>query len=80
MVRILNNTQDITANKKLTAKEQLNSIAGLQIQIDKLKKKTGLLSGTMPPQVAFEASPAARPVEPKFLADKSTRPEIEHEK
>ena len=42
MVRLLNNMRDITANKKLTAEEQLNSISGLQIQFDKLKKETGL--------------------------------------
>ena len=54
MVRFLNNMRDITANKKLIAVEQLNSISDLQIQFDKLKNETGLLSGTMPLQVAFE--------------------------
>ena len=77
MVRLLNNMRDITANKKLTAEEQLNSISGLQIQFDKLMKETGLLSGTMPPQFALEAPPAARPVLPKVLADKGLGPEIE---
>ena len=52
----------------------------MQIQFDKLKNKTELLSGTMPPQVAFEAPPAARPVQPKVWADKGMRPEIEPEK
>ena len=33
----------------------------------------------MPPQVAFEAPPAARPVQPKVLADKVIEPEIEPE-
>ena len=42
MVRLLNNMRDITANKKLTAEEQLTSISGLQIQFDKLKRETGL--------------------------------------
>ena len=79
MVRLLKNMRDITDNKKLTAEEQLKSISGLQIQFDKLKKETGLLSGTMPPQVAFEALPAARPVQPKVLADKGIGPEIELE-
>ena len=79
MVRLLNNMRDITTNKKLTAEEQLNSISGLQFQFDKLKKETGLLSGTMPPQVAFEAPPAALPVQPKVLADKGIGPEIEPE-
>ena len=40
MVRLLNNMMDITANKKLNAEERLNSISGLQIQFDKLKKET----------------------------------------
>ena len=71
--------RDITANKKLTVEEQLNSISGLQIQFDKLKKETGLLSGTMPSQVAFEATPTALPVQPKGLAEKGIGPEIEPE-
>ena len=79
MVRLLSNMRDITANKKLTAEEQLNSISGLQIQFDKLKKETELLSGTMPPQVAFEAPPAALPVQPKVPADKGIGPKIEAE-
>ena len=64
------------ANKKLTAEKQLNSISGLQIQFDKLKN-TGLINGTMPPTVACEAPPAALPVQPKVLADKGIKPEIE---
>ena len=79
MVRLLYNLRDITANKKLTADEKLNSISGLQIQFDKLKKETGLLNGTMPPQVALEAPPAALPIQPKVLADKGIGPEIEPE-
>ena len=79
MVRLLNNMRDITANKKLTAEELLNSISGLQIQFDKLQKETGLLSHTMPPQVALEAAPAALPVQPKDLADKGIGPEIKPE-
>ena len=67
--------REITANKKLTAENQLNSISGLQIQFDKLNKETGLLSDTMPPQVAFEAPPAVLPVQPKVLADKGIEPE-----
>ena len=47
MVRLLNNMMDITANMKLNAEERLNSISGLQIQFDKLKKETGLLSGAI---------------------------------
>ena len=64
MVRLFNNIRDITANKKLTAEERLNMITGLQIQFDKLKKETGLLSGAIPPQVALEAPPEARSVQP----------------
>ena len=33
----------------------------------------------MPPQVAFEAPPAARPVQPKILTDKNIEPEIKPE-
>ena len=71
---------DIMANKKLNAEERLNSISGLQIQFDKLKKETGLLSGAIQPQVAYEAHPAARPVQPKVLTDNNIGPEIEPEK
>ena len=80
IVRLLNNMMDITANKKLNAEEQLNSISGLQIQFDKLKKKTGLLNGSSQPQVAHEPHPAARPVQPKVLTDKGIGSEIEPEK
>ena len=47
IVRLLKNMMDITANKKLNAVERLNSISRLQIQFDKLKKETGLLSGAI---------------------------------
>ena len=33
----------------------------------------------MPPQVAFEAPPAALPVQPKVLADKGIGPKLEPE-
>ena len=79
MVRLLNNMRDITANKKLTAEKQFNSISGLQIQFDKLKKETGLLIGTMPPQVALEVPPAAYFVQSKVIADKGIGPVIEPE-
>ena len=80
MVRLLNNMRDITANKKLTAEERLNSIFGFLIQFDKLKKETRLLSGAIQPQVAHEAPLAAQPVQPKVLADKGIGSEIEQEK
>ena len=79
MVRLLNNMMDITANKKLNAEKRLNSISGLQIQFDKLKNKTGLLSGAIQPQPAHEAPLAARPVQPKVIADKGIGSEIEPE-
>ena len=47
MVRLLNNMMDITPNKTFNAEKRLNSISGLQIQFDKLKKETGLLSGAI---------------------------------
>ena len=74
IMRLLSNMRDITANKKLTAEEQLNSISGVQIQFDKLKKETGLFSGTIPPQVALEAPPAALPIQPKVQAEKGIKP------
>ena len=80
MVRLLNNMMDITANNKLTAEIRLNSISGLQIQFDKLKKETGLVSGAILFQVAFEASPTARRIQPKVLADKDIGPKIKPEK
>ena len=70
----------ITANKKHNAEERLNSISGLQIQFDKLKKETGLLCGAIQPQVAHEAPLAARLVQPNVLADKNIGSEIEPEK
>ena len=60
---------NITATKKLNAEERLNSISGLQIQFDKLKKETGLLSGAIQHLVAHEAPLAAWPVQPIVLAD-----------
>ena len=80
MVRLLSNMINITANKKLNAEERLNSISGLQIQFDKLKKETGLLSGVIQPQVAHEAPLASRPVLPKVLANKGIGSEIKPEK
>ena len=76
MVRLLNNMRDITANKKLTAEERLNSIFGFLIQFDKLNKETRLLSGAIPSQVALDAPPVTRPVQPKVLAEKGIGPEI----
>ena len=75
MVRLLNNMTDIMTNKKLTAENRLNSISGLQIQFDKLKKETGLISGAIPSQVAQEALPAAQPVKHNILADNNVGPE-----
>ena len=77
---LLYNMMDNTANKKLNAEQQLNTISGLQIQFDKLKKETGLLSGAIQPQVAHEAPLAARPVQPNVLEDKGIGSEIEPEK
>ena len=80
MVRFLDNIREITDNKKLTAKEQLNSISDLQIEYDKLKKEIKLLRGTLPLQCASEASPETPLVQPKVLADKGIGPEINPKK
>ena len=77
MVRLLINMMDITANKKLNGEDRLNSISNLQIQFDKLKQETGMLSGANQPQVAHKAPLTARPVKPKVLAEKGIGPEIE---
>ena len=70
---------DITANNKLNAEKRLNSISGLHIQFGKLNKETGLLSSAIQPKVAHEAPLGARPVQPKVLADKGIKSEIEPE-
>ena len=49
IIRLLNNMMDITANKKLKAEQRLKSISNLQIQFNKLKKETRLLSGAIQP-------------------------------
>ena len=71
---------DITANKKLNAEKRLNSISDLQIQFDKLKKETRLLSGAIQTQVAHEAPLAGRPVQLNVLADKGIGSKSEQEK
>ena len=75
MVCILNNMRDI---KKFTAEERLNSISGLQIQFDKLKKEAGLLNGANLPQIVREAPPATPPVMPN-VTDKGIESEINPE-
>ena len=77
IVRLLNNINDISANKKIITEKRLNSISGLQIQLYKIKKETGLGSGAIPPQVAREGPLAARYVQPNILADKTIGLKIE---
>ena len=71
MARLLNNIKDIISRKKLFAEKRLNLISDLQIQFDKLKNKTAVLSGAFLAQVA----PEAPPVLPKVLDEKSIGPE-----
>ena len=52
----------------------------MQIQFDKLTKEIGLFSGAIPPQVALESAHAARPTQPKVVAVKDIKPEIEPKK
>ena len=52
----------------------------MQIQFDKLKKETGLLSGAIQPRVVNEAPFAAPPVQSKVLADKGIGSEIKPDK
>ena len=60
--------------------ERLNLISGLQIQFDKHKDETWLLSGAFQPQVAHETPLAAWPMQPKAVANKGIKSEIEPEK
>ena len=68
------------ANKKLTAAKLLNLISGLQTQFDKLKKKPISFSGAISPLVSRETPSAARPVQPKVVADKGIEPKIKPKK
>ena len=74
MARLRNNMRDIMANKKLTAKERLNSISDMQIRFDKLKKETGVLSNALPARPALEPPPAAPQMQLKVLAEKGIGP------
>ena len=67
------------ANKKLTGEERLNSISDMQIQFDKLKKETGVLSGALQARPALEPPPAAPQMQLKVLAEKGIQPEMEPE-
>ena len=51
----------------------------MQIQFDKIKRKTRLLSVANLPHVVRKAMPAAPPVMPKVVADKAIDPEIKPE-
>ena len=48
MAHLQNHIRNIMSRKNLSAEERLNLISGEQIQFDKLKKETGVLSGTLP--------------------------------
>ena len=63
MARLQNHIRDIMSRKNLSAEERLNLISCEQIQFDKLKKETGVLSGTLPAQ----AAPAPQPPTPSVL-------------
>ena len=63
MARLKNHINDIMSRKNLSAEERLNLISGEQIYFDKLKKETGVLSGTLPAQ----AAPAPPPPTPSVL-------------
>ena len=72
--------RDLTANKKLTAEERVNSISGLQIQFDLYKKETWYLSGAILYLVAIDAPPAARLLQPEVIAGKGIEPDIDPKK
>ena len=63
MARLQNHIRNIMSRKNLFAEERLNLISGEQIQFDKLKKETGVLSGALPAQ----AAPAPQPPTPAVL-------------
>ena len=79
MARLQNHIRDIMSRKNLSAKERLNLISGEQIYFDKLKKETGVLSGTLPVQTAPVPQPLAPPVLPKIRAEKGIGSDIAFE-
>ena len=70
MARLQNHIRDIMSRKNLSADERLNLISGEQIQFDKLKKETGVLSGTLPAQAATAPPPLSPSVLPKVQDEK----------
>ena len=79
MARMLNNMRDIMANRKLTAKERLNSISYMHIRFEKLMKETGVLSGALSARHALEPPSAATQMQLTLLAEKGIGPEKEPE-
>ena len=76
MARLQNHIRDIMSRKNLSAEERLNLISGKQIQFDKLKKETGVLSGALPAQATPAPQPPTPAVLPKVLAEQGIRSNI----
>ena len=67
------------SRKNLSGDVRLNLISGKQIQIDKLKKETGVLSGALPTEAAPAPKPPTLAVLHKVLAEKSIGSDIASE-
>ena len=76
MARLLNKIRYIMSRKKLTAKERINMISGLQIRFYKLKKTTFVLSAALPAQAAPAQPSPAPAVLPNILAEQGIGPDI----
>ena len=68
------------ASIKLSEKERMNMITGLQIRFDKLTKETGVLNGVLPVKAVIAPPLPAPAVLPKILAEKGIRPDIDLKK
>ena len=79
MARLQHLIRDIMSRKNLFAEERLNLISGEQIQFDKLKKETGVLSGTLPAQAAPAPPQPTQSVLPKVQAEKGIGSDIASE-
>ena len=70
MARLQNHIRVIMSHNNLSVEERLNVFSGEQIQFDKLKKETEVLSGTLPAQAASAPPPPTPSVFPKVQAEK----------
>ena len=70
MARLQNHIRNITSRKNISAEKRLNLIYGEQIQFDKIKKETKVLSNTLPAEAAAAPPPPTPSILPKVQAEK----------